>query len=208
VELRRFEHPVFTSNTFVLFEEGSDTAFVVDIGEYNRSRSFLEAFSNIPILFITHAHYDHIYHINEFLIDYPECQVYASSYALECLASPKRNLSFYHDDPVSYKGSAVFSLKGKERIRLTDNTKAEVMATPGHTVGCLSFKIGKYFFTGDSFIPGYKVVTKLKGGNKLLSKDSLTLIKETLTPGMVLCPGHGPIYAESQIAALSAHLEQ
>lgn len=190
MKLKRFEHPGFTSNTYVLFSEQTDAAYVVDIGEYKQSKAFLATFSSVPILLITHAHYDHIYCINEFLEDYPACKVYASSYAIECLASPKLNLSFYHNDPVAYTGDALREANNDRTITLSQSYDAKVIATPGHTPGCLSFLVDNYLFTGDALIPGHEVVTKLRGGDKSLSRKSVSLIKDMLKPNMVLCPGH------------------
>lgn len=191
MKVERFEHPVFTSNTYVLHEEGSEEGFVVDIGEYEYSRQFMQKFKRIPALLLTHAHYDHIYHIEGLLRDHPECKVYASAYTIECLASPKLNLSFYHDDSIAYTGESVFEVKSGHKISLSASLSAQVIATPGHTPGCLSFLIEDFLFTGDALIPGHKVVTKLRGGDKNLSRKSVSLLKGTLKPSMLLCPGHG-----------------
>lgn len=206
MELQRFEHPGFTSNTYVLTAAQSGKAFLIDIGEYAQTKKSLNSRTGIEALLLTHAHYDHIYHINELLQDYPNCQIYASAYTIEALRNPKLNLSFYHEDPVSYQGDRLISIKDNDKITLAKNMTAEVIATPGHTPGCLTYRIGQYLFTGDAFIPGYKVVTKLKGGDKEISAKSVELIKGMLSNGTLLCPGHGSTHRIEASNVFSKHL--
>lgn len=188
----------------MVFEADSNTAILVDIGEYGECKAFLSPFS-VEALLLTHAHYDHIYHINELLQDHPGCRVFASQYTIDALANPKLNLSFYHEDPVSYRGNAVKPVEGGCAVALIENTPIEIIATPGHTTGCLTYQIGPYLFTGDAFIPGYKVVTKLKGGDRTVSAKSVALIKSKLSEGVVLCPGHGSAYRVEASNALSEY---
>ena len=49
-----------------------------------------------------------------------------------------------------------------------------------------------YIFTGDSYIPGFKVVTNLPKGNKIQALESVVKIK-SLVEGRTICPGHGEI---------------
>ena len=66
-----------------------------------------------------------------------------------------------------------------------------VLETPGHDWSCLSYGIENYLFTGDSFIPKVKVVTKLRGGNRAASKESLRKILNHSDENTIICPGHG-----------------
>ena len=60
-----------------------------------------------------------------------------------------------------------------DEVMLFENTTLKAIATPGHNPSCLCFEVGEYLFTGDSYIPGTKVVTNLPGGNKELAKESI-----------------------------------
>jgi len=194
MKLHRFEHPDFTSNTYVLIDKLSDEACLIDIGEYTQTKKLLNRRKSVRALLLTHAHYDHIYHINEFLKDHPDCCVYASHYTLQALGNPKLNLSFYHEDPVSYNGGGLIPVSNTDKLTLSPNLTVEVIATPGHTPGCHTYRIGHYLFTGDAYISGHKVVTKLKGGNKEEGAKSVAEIRKLLNPGTLLCPGHGSTY--------------
>jgi glyoxylase-like metal-dependent hydrolase (beta-lactamase superfamily II) len=207
MKLHRFEHPDFTSNAYVLVDKLSDETFLIDIGEYTQTKMFLNQRKSVKALFLTHAHYDHIYHIHELLKDHPDCRVYASAYALNALGNPKLNLSFYHEDPVCYQGDRLTPISNTDRLSLTQNLTAEVIATPGHTPGCLTYRIGRYLFTGDAYIPGHKVVTKLKGGNREEGAKSVATIKKLLNSGTLLCPGHGPTYQITESNSFSGQLK-
>jgi hypothetical protein len=68
-------------------------------------------------------------------------------------------------------------------------------------LGCLTYKIGNYLFTGDSFIPNVPVVTKLKGGNKLVNIDSLIIIHSYINENTVVCSGHGRIFTGHELTS-------
>ena len=74
-------------------------------------------------------------------------------------------------------------------IELSDDIKAKVVATPGHHPSCLTFIIGDDIFTGDSYIPGVKVVTNLPKGNKKQAEESIEKIL-SLSEGKTIYPGH------------------
>jgi len=70
-----------------------------------------------------------------------------------------------------------------------DGVQAKVYHTPGHNPSCLTYEIGDYLFTGDAYIPGVKVVTTLKGGDKAKAAESVERILR-LAEGKTVCAGH------------------
>lgn len=68
----------------------------------------------------------------------------------------------------------------------------EVLATPGHTPGSLSFKVGNHLFTGDTLLAGKIGRVDLPGSRPeqmLLSLHGQLLV---LPDNTVVYPGHGP----------------
>lgn len=59
----------------------------------------------------------------------------------------------------------------------------------GHNGSFLTYEVGEYLFTEDSYIPGVKVVTTFKGGDKMQAAESVERIMG-LAKGKILCPGH------------------
>ena len=76
-----------------------------------------------------------------------------------------------------------------ERIELFDDTFINILETPGHCQSCLTYYTNHHIFTGDSYIPGAKVVTTLPKGNKTQANISLQRILE-LSKDRIICAGH------------------
>lgn len=62
----------------------------------------------------------------------------------------------------------------------------------------MTYKIGNNLFTGDSYIPGVKVITSFPNSNKEdaeLSKQKILSISQSLN----LFPGHGNSYMDFRL---------
>ena len=138
---------------------------------------------------LTHAHFDHIAGINELLSAYPGVDVYTNQQGKEMLYSDKLNLSKYHDQSIIFKGNRIKLLNDGDKIKIFDGEELCVMFTPGHNESCVTYYNSKYIFTGDSYILGAPVVTKLPGGKKILSDDSVQRILN-LSRDREVCAGH------------------
>jgi len=174
--VERFEHSFFTSNTYAITTAESNQVLLVDVGSLDQVINSLSNSQSVVGVLLTHYHYDHIYFINKLSEVFPACKVYASAHTVEGLYDPKMNLSFYHEEPITYQGEKPKVLNDGDEIVLFDDIKVKVFATPGHNPGCLTYEVGDYLFTGDSYIPDLDVVTKLKQGNKMDSRQSLLRI--------------------------------
>ena len=158
MQVRRFEHPDFTSNTFLLQSDLGPDAWLIDAGEVREILDLKDL--NLRGIFLTHAHYDHIFGLNRILQRFPHAMIYASSYTLESMQNPKQNLSFYHEIPIEVIHEHVTILTEGQKITFNEDTHIEIIETPGHNPGSISFILQDMLFTGDSFIPGHPVVTK------------------------------------------------
>ena len=150
--------------------------------------------------FITHSHFDHIYGLNELVKEFPNCVIYVSKHGKEGLFSAKLNFSFYHDKPFVFEGGSVKVLEDGDNVKLLEDLFLNVVSTPGHDKGCLCYRVGDYFFTGDSYIPGVETVTKLRGGNKEDNERSLMKLKALFSPNTLICPGHGLVTCVKDIS--------
>ena len=195
------------ANTYVLFNEDCPAeCIIIDIGSYTFFKNLADRFTRAT-LFITHAHYDHIEGINHFIIDFPNAKVYLSKEADIMIKDPKKNLSYYQGTPISFDGPNLHVIGETEKSLIEINRAIGVFETPGHTKGCLSFKVGDFLFTGDIFIPGIPPVTKLKGGNRDEAKKSMKAIEELLEPNIIICPGHGPVITSQEYFSESYNLD-
>lgn len=90
---------------------------------------------------------------------------------------------------VSEVKCADIDLQDNDKLSL-GNLTIEVISTPGHTSGCMSFYINGYVFTGDSlFIRGCGR-TDFQQGDSTLLYESITERLYALPDDTVVCPGH------------------
>ncbi|QOJ30173.1 MAG: MBL fold metallo-hydrolase [Ignavibacteriales bacterium] len=183
----------FTSNCYLITNDTLRRACLIDIGDFECVAAKLSYNFEISDLFLTHYHYDHIWGINELVDKYPNCRIITNEHGLEGLRSAKINLSFYHESPVYYNRGNVSLVDHNSEVSIFNNCSVKVHYTPGHNPSCLTYKLDSYIFTGDAYIPGIKVVTKLKGGDNRIISDSLQIIRNLVSEESYICPGHGDI---------------
>lgn len=179
---------VMGSVIYALSYSVSNDYYLIDISDYDTVQRLLPKEAKVRGVFITHGHHDHICGLNRLKEAYPDCVVYASEECAKMLRSSKANLSFYLEMPFEYTGE-VSVLRDGEQIELFDGVTLTAISTPGHNPSCLCFSVENYLFTGDSYIPGVKVVTNLPGGDRRQAQTSVLRIME-LGKGKRICAGH------------------
>lgn len=191
IEIHDITNTVFTSKTYILFKQGEDKAWLVDIGDIEPVFSFLDGHHlYVEGVFLTHAHFDHIYGLEALVARFPECKVYVTGFAGKALASDKLNLSRYHGTPINFVSEKVFVVQENDRLALFDGEPELVFyETPGHNPGCLTMVLGDRIFTGDAYIPGVETNTKLPRADKEQAKVSLDRILR-LSEGRTILSGH------------------
>ncbi|MBR3100585.1 MAG: MBL fold metallo-hydrolase [Muribaculaceae bacterium] len=177
----------FCSCTYVLTVD--DFSWLVDCGDVEPLLSLLKG-KNLKGVLLTHAHFDHIYGLNELLMHFPNVKVYTNGSGRESLLNDKMNLSRYHETSFVFEfPENIRIVDGGDEIALSKDFRAKVIVTPGHHPSCLTYVIDNAIFTGDSYIPGVKVVTNLPQGNKKQAHESVDCILSLSESGTIY-PGH------------------
>ncbi len=82
----------------------------------------------------------------------------------------------------------------------------EVIATPGHTAGCVSYRIGDRVLTGDALFIGGTGRTDFQEGDAGRLYDSITTRLFTLPPDTLVFPGHD--YKGNTVSTVRQEMER
>lgn len=193
VQVGYIVNSVYSSRTYYLYVSGCPDVWLVDCGDVEvlvrEMESLVGSDFSIKGILLTHSHYDHIYGLPRLKELFPEVLVYTNEIGRKMLGSDKLNMSKYHEDPIVVGAENVVVCEDGSEIKLFDGVTAKVHETPGHNGSCMCYEVGDYLFTGDSYIPGIKVVTNLPGGEKALALESVEKILK-LAEGKMICSGH------------------
>lgn len=194
LEIARFINSRFSSNTYVIAHPEHDDVWIVDPGDTDPIFVWMDDHSKKSVsgILLTHAHFDHIYGVNEILSHYPNCMVYiANEYGKEALRNPKLNGSKYSDEgPIVIESNVTVRFYDK-MMQLWDGLDIQTINTPGHSDDSQCLIIGDLIFTGDSLIKDVRTVTKLKGGSKEKLKESMNVFETLKGKHMIVKSGHG-----------------
>lgn len=125
----------------------NDGCIVIDAG---CPPSEIEEKFNLPILavFITHGHYDHIKHIEEY--DKLNIPIYANENIVKLLNSPALNTSEIFASPKKYKVKNLKFVSDGDEVYVLGKVM-KCLYTPGHTIDGMCYLYDdKYLFSGDT----------------------------------------------------------
>ncbi|TDM07500.1 MBL fold metallo-hydrolase [Macrococcus lamae] len=202
---------LFPINVYVVEEEKSLTVIDIGMKPFNKELKKLSTQLGKPIenLLLTHAHSDHVMGIHQFKALFPDVVISMS----------EREHRFIKEDFKFDADEAGYELKGdysKCNFEVDHLLKEgehigslQVINTPGHSVGSISFwnSDNGFLIAGDSFqtkgrvaVSGDKVMTfpfpAIATGNKEAALKSAIKIKD-LKP-RVLAVGHGKMIEQPQ----------
>ncbi|CQR46838.1 putative metallo-hydrolase [Paraliobacillus sp. PM-2] len=149
-------------------------------------------------ILLTHAHFDHIGAVDD-LRDTYKIPVYVHEMEADWLATPELNGSgLFPVTNVSCRPADYFIKEGRMEI---GQFKFDVMHTPGHSPGGVSFIFNdkKYVISGDCIFQNGIGRTDLPGGDHTELLNSIKNKLFSLKDDFVIYPGHGPtttIYQE------------
>ena len=150
-------------NTYFLVNEEKNTAIVIDSGENYKLIKKAEEENGfiIKAVLLTHAHFDHTGNAKKLQDD--GAKIYISKIDASKLLNDD-NLASWFGRRFDYCTADYTFLDGE--ILNIEDIKVEVIATPGHTDGSVTFKVEDNLFTGDTLFLESVGRTDFPTGNK------------------------------------------
>lgn len=184
--IHQIVNSVFSSCSYVLTQDKQ--SWLVDCGDVDQILPLIDG--KLQGVLLTHAHFDHIYGLNNLESLFPGVPVYTVMAGLNGLMSDKLNFSRYYGEPFIFDSPDNIKLvKDGECISLFEGVEIKAVATPGHSPGCVTWLTSDAIFTGDSYIPGVKTVTNLPHSDKDLALKNEALIRQ-MVENRSIYPGH------------------
>ena len=170
---------ISTDKAAVVIDPGFKTEITADFLKANGGKA--------RMILITHAHFDHIGGA-EALRDETGVEIGIGELDAPALRDTEFNLSDkFHAHIAPFSADRTFC--GGEKFSVGD-IDFEVILTPGHTVGGVSYLSGESLFSGDTLFAGTVGRTDMPGGSlKALKKSLKRLI--ALPEETKVYPGHG-----------------
>ncbi len=154
LKLKLYTPPTFAANCYILKDEESGEALVVDPGVCDsRFEAMLRetGISKLRYILLTHGHFDHIFGVSELKKNFGGDIVIHEADA-ECLGNEKASLAYYFREGQN-RDKADITVSDGDELAFGKYTIG-VMHTPGHTPGCVCYIIEDMMFSGDTLFKG------------------------------------------------------
>ncbi len=189
LELKIFSPGMVYANCYIVKDEESGDAFVVDPGSYTKR---LEAvlsemkIEKLRYILLTHGHFDHIEGVKKLKENYGG-EIVIHSEDADCLHDKKKSLAskffFIQNDVTADK-----LVYDEDTLSFGDG-EIKVVHTPGHTVGSVCYLLSDMMFSGDTLFRNTIGRTDFPGGSFEQIKKSLQKLS-LLEGDYKVYPGH------------------
>lgn len=180
------------TNCYIVMDEETGEGFVIDPGGEAGKVTAAAAESGLKCLGVlcTHGHMDHVGAVGK-VADALGAPVYISEPDSPALAGTGRGVAARLGSLVVSRPRGFEFLEEGDTLEFGEHV-VEVLATPGHTRGSLSFLCGDDLFCGDLVFQGSIGRTDLRGGSLEQLLESVRRHVFVLPGSARIFPGHGP----------------
>lgn len=175
-------------NTYLIINEKNKECFVIDPGdEFNKiKQKIVENGANCKAVLLTHGHFDHIGAVKDFQDE--GVAIYVKKEDEQFCIEP-RSERYAHLTKGIKSFSADHYVEDKQVLKIAD-IDVEVIHTPGHSKGSVTYKIENNLFCGDTLFFQSIGRTDFPSGSY---DEIISSIKNKLFcySNMRVYPGHG-----------------
>jgi glyoxylase-like metal-dependent hydrolase (beta-lactamase superfamily II) len=204
VQIKAFYDESTGTLTYVVYDDVSKDAIVIDpVLDYEPQSSSTATIAvdklltfltehelNVRMIAETHAHADHLSGAQIVKQRHPDATIAIGEGIAGSQETFKKVFGLREDFPTN--GSQFDRLLRDRETVQVGTLSFEVIATPGHTPGCSSYRFGKHVFTGDAlFMPDYGTGRcDFPGGSAADQFDAVTQRLYTLPDDTLIYVGH------------------
>ncbi|MFA5800969.1 MAG: MBL fold metallo-hydrolase [Thermoleophilia bacterium] len=192
IDVRIITRPVgpIQANCYLVADRDSGSCFLIDPGDDpSIIMGAIEAADcRLEAVLITHGHSDHLGATAE-IVEETGAPVYGSSEVSDVLGSPDEYLLF--PGMPSFKACKVDELLSGGEKKIIGGIEIDVIATPGHSTGSLTYFAADSLFCGDLLFHGSIGRTDLSGGSFEVLATSVKNLVLRYPADTVVYPGHG-----------------
>ncbi len=188
MEIKIFQLGPLQTNCYVVSHESE--ALIVDPGgDPSPVIGFLDKNElKAKAILLTHGHGDHIGGVKPLVKRY-DCPLHVGEGDVEMITNAALNLSAHTGGETTLDADGTFS--HGDSFPFAGMT-VEVIGTPGHTKGGLSYRFGDVLFSGDTLFLESIGRTDLHGGDQAEIVRSIKQNLYRLPDETKVYPGHGP----------------
>jgi glyoxylase-like metal-dependent hydrolase (beta-lactamase superfamily II) len=171
------------TNCYLLEDLEAKTCAVIDPGDQadDIHAAIQKEGLTLTMILITHGHFDHVLGVPGLLEKWPGIPVYIHQKEVNWEGKGDRYMLLAPVDGIQTVGEGDTIPFGPTQI--------EVMHTPGHSPGSLTFRVGDVLFCGDTLFAGSCGRTDFVGGSFGQILKSLKRLV-SLEGNLRVCPGH------------------
>ncbi len=190
ISFKRFTDGLLGSNTYLLYDESSGEACVIDVGNppdgplaFARSRGL-----KVRYIILTHGHYDHVLYIDAYAEKFPDAVTAMHPLDDIIMEDPRLNCSLLFGSERRFTRARKMLDEG-DVLKLGE-AELKILHTPGHTEGGICVLAGDDLFSGDTLFYDSFGRTDLGRGDMVTLKRSIDRL--FALPEMTrVHPGHG-----------------
>ena len=201
LKIQQFVFGPVQENTYILYDEASREAAIVDPGcmrhsEEDRVRDFIEEHGLTPVMLLcTHQHFDHVWGAAFVLRQWPHIKAYGNRIDFEKLPLPSEQLKGYgiplplEDVPIER-----YTLVQQDNLIRLGGEELRVLFVPGHAPGHIAFYAGEsdILLSGDTLLQGTIGRTDFWYGDYDQLVEAIKSQYMTLPDETIVFSGHGP----------------